>query len=83
MLGRAKGYIYIFDRNGLDFRVFPVEFDKGLFRRFLRRAERVIDAVEELESGSFRAGFRRLEERVGCATAVHTGLFAPRLAGRG
>ena len=53
MLRKEKGYIYIFDRNGLDFRVFPVEFDENLFRRFLRRAERVIEAVEELESGKF------------------------------
>ena len=53
MLGKEKGYIYIFDRNGLDFRVFPVEFDEDLFRRFLRRAERVIEAVEELENGKF------------------------------
>lgn len=53
MLGKEKGYIYIFDRNGLDFRVFEVAIDEGLFKRFIRRAERVIDAVEELERGSF------------------------------
>jgi len=53
MLGKERGYIYIFDRNGLEFRVFPVEFDRDLFRRFIMRAKRVIEAVEELEEGKF------------------------------
>jgi len=53
MLGKERGYIYIFDRNGLEFRVFPVEFDRNLFRRFIMRAKRVIEAVEELEEGKF------------------------------
>jgi len=53
ILGKRKGYIYIFDRNGLDFRVFPVEFDGELFERFIRRAELVVKAVEELERGTF------------------------------
>ena len=53
MLGKEKGYIYLFDRNGLEFRVFPVDFDDRLFKRFIRRAERVIEAVEDLEGGKF------------------------------
>ncbi|WP_148882550.1 CRISPR-associated protein Cas4 [Thermococcus aciditolerans] len=53
MLGKERGYIYIFDRNGLEFRIFPVDFDEKLFRRFIKRAERVIEAVEELETGKF------------------------------
>lgn len=53
ILGKEKGYIYIFDRNGLDFRVFEVTFDKRLFRRFIKRAEKVIEAVEELDGGEF------------------------------
>ncbi|ASJ08816.1 nuclease [Thermococcus siculi] len=53
ILGKEKGYIYIFDRNGLEFRVFEVPFDERLFRRFIKRAERVIEAVEELEQGKF------------------------------
>ena len=53
MLEKERGYIYIFDRNGLEFRVFEVAFDEGLFRRFIKRAERVIEAVEELERGRF------------------------------
>ncbi|WP_297091848.1 PD-(D/E)XK nuclease family protein [Thermococcus sp.] len=53
MLGKEKGYIYLFDRNGLEFRVFPVDFDDRLFKRFIRRAERVIEAVEDLEDGKF------------------------------
>ncbi|WP_367884131.1 nuclease [Thermococcus sp. JCM 11816] len=51
ILGKEKGYIYIFDRNGLDFRVFEVSFDERLFRRFIKRAEKVIEAVEDLERG--------------------------------
>jgi len=53
MLKKKRGYIYIFDRNGLEFRVFPVNFDEKLFERFLKRAKLVVKAVEELESGKF------------------------------
>ena len=53
MLGKKRGYIYLFDRNGLEFRMFPVDFDRNLFRRFIMRAKRVIEAVEELEEGKF------------------------------
>ncbi|ACJ15806.1 hypothetical protein, conserved [Thermococcus onnurineus NA1] len=53
MMDKKLGYIYVFDRNGLSFKPFPVERDKKAFQRILRRAKVVIEGVRQLESGSF------------------------------
>jgi len=53
MLDKDKGYIYVFDRNVLDFKVFPITRDEEAFEKFLRRARVVIGGVEDLESGKF------------------------------
>lgn len=65
ILGKEKGYIYIFDRNGLDFRVFEVTFNERLFRRFIKRAEKVIEAVEDLERGVPKVDIHRRQQDVG------------------
>ncbi|NJE06342.1 nuclease [Thermococcus sp. M36] len=53
MLDREVGYVYVFDRNGLQFKVFPVERDREAFEKFLGRARVVISGVQALESGNF------------------------------
>lgn len=55
MMGKELGYVYVFDRNGLKFRVFSVRRDEDAFRRLLGRAHVVIQGVEQLESGRFPA----------------------------
>ena len=53
MMGKEKGYVYVFDRNELDFRPFPVERDRDAFSQFLKRAGVVIKGVRDLEAGQF------------------------------
>jgi len=53
ILGKERGYIYVFDRNGLDFKVFGVERDEDAFQRILKRAHVVINGVNALERDEF------------------------------
>ncbi|KUH31692.1 nuclease [Thermococcus celericrescens] len=53
MMDKEIGYVYVFDRNGLQFKVFPVERDRDAFEKFLGRARVVIRGVKELENGKF------------------------------
>ena len=55
MAGLEEGYIYVFDRNGLDFRHFKVERNEDAFSKMLGRARVVINGVEALEQGKFPA----------------------------
>ena len=55
MAGLEEGYIYVFDRDGLDFRHFRVERDEEGFSKMLGRARVVINGVEALEQGKFPA----------------------------
>jgi len=53
MMNRDIGYVYVFDRNGLQFKVFPVKKDEEAFEKFLGRAKVVIKGVKDLENGKF------------------------------
>ena len=53
MMGKERGYVYVFDRNGLDFRVFPIERDERAFSQFIKRARIVIAGVRDLEEDRF------------------------------
>ncbi|WP_010479721.1 PD-(D/E)XK nuclease family protein [Thermococcus zilligii] len=55
MAGLQEGYIYVFDRDGLDFRYFRVERDEEAFSKMLGRAKVVITGVGDLEQGKFPA----------------------------
>ncbi|ASJ02829.1 nuclease [Thermococcus profundus] len=68
MAGLEEGYIYVFNRDGLDFKHFKVEKDKELFDKLLRRAWVVIRGVEELDQGKFPAWItpRRSDECDSC-----------------
>jgi CRISPR-associated exonuclease Cas4 len=53
MAGLEEGYIYVFDRDGLDFKHFKVKRDEKAFSKMLGRARVIIKGVEELEQGKF------------------------------
>jgi CRISPR-associated exonuclease Cas4 len=55
MAGLEEGYIYVFDRDGLDFKHFKVKRDEEAFSKMLGRAKIVIKGVKELEKGKFPA----------------------------
>lgn len=56
MADLEEGYIYVFDRDGLDFRHFRVKRDRGAFSKMIGRAKIVIKGVKELEQGRFPKG---------------------------
>ncbi|NJE01770.1 PD-(D/E)XK nuclease family protein [Thermococcus sp. JdF3] len=53
MMGKERGYIYVFDKNGMNFKPFQVERDEEQFQKMLRRARVVINGVKQLEEGRF------------------------------
>ncbi|AEK72633.1 hypothetical protein GQS_03660 [Thermococcus sp. 4557] len=53
MAGKERGYIYVFDKNGMNFKPFEVKRDEDQFQKMLGRARIVINGVKQLEAGGF------------------------------